>query len=343
MTLLDVTNLKTSFHTTAGEVQAVNGVDLSVKEGEIVGVVGESGSGKSVLGKSLMRIQEPGEIESGDIVFKGESILDKSNEEFREMRGGSIAMVFQDPSNSLNPVISIGEQIAESIRLHQDDVEESVTLNAELKRKLLGASKETEAWHRAVQLLEDVDIPEPGKRSDDYPHQFSGGMKQRAMIATALAGEPELLIADEPTTGLDVTTQANLLEELVQLKEEFDMSILYITHNLPNVAEICDRVNVMYAGEIVEKATAEELFENPQHPYTQALLESVPRVSGSKELHPIEGTVPELIDIPHECHFAPRCPEAVEDCYNVKPKFREVGDEEHEAACHRRGPENLKI
>ncbi len=344
MTLLEAENLQTSFYTDRGEVRAVNGVDMSVRDNEIVGIVGESGSGKTVLGNSIMRIEEPGEIKGGTLSFDGESLLDKTDEELRKVRGGKIGMVFQDPSKGLNPVISVGEQVAETVRLHQEDISESVTLSAEVKRKLLGVSKNTETWHRVVQLLEDVAIPEPRKRSVDFPHQFSGGMKQRVMIAIALAGKPDLLVADEPTTGLDVTTQANLLEELAEIKEQFDMSIIYITHDLPSVAELCDRVNVMYAGEIVERASAQELFENPQHPYTQGLLKSIPRVTGVQEdLNPIQGTVPELIDIPYECHFAPRCPEATDDCYNHKPEFKDVGDSNHEAACHYRGPEHLQL
>jgi oligopeptide/dipeptide ABC transporter ATP-binding protein len=345
MPLLEVDRLHTQFDTKAGVVQAVNGVDLSIEHGEMVGLVGESGSGKSVLARSILGLVDyPGSIPEGDIRFKGESLVEKSEEEMQEIRGGSIAMVFQDPMNSLNPVLSVGEQIAESVRLHQD-VGESVTLPAEMKRKLLGSVKNAESWRTAIEMLENVEIPDASSRALDHPHEFSGGMRQRAMIAIALAGQPDLLIADEPTTALDVTTQAKILEELYSLKDEFDTSVLLITHDLGVVAESCERVNVMYAGEIVEKASVRELFENPQHPYTSALLGSTPRVDERiDDLDPIPGNVPQLIDIPYECHFAPRCPEAREQCYDVKPDHRSVGKESnHTAAWLRRGPMEQRI
>ncbi|WP_435062321.1 ABC transporter ATP-binding protein [Halobaculum sp. EA56] len=255
----------------------------------------------------------------------------------QRLRGGRISMVFQDPMNSLNPTLTVGEQIAETVRLHQD-VGESVSLSAELKRKIVGAAKNGEAWRRAIEMLEAVEIPEAESRATDFPHEFSGGMRQRAMIAMALSCEPDLLIADEPTTALDVTIQAQILDELTSLKDEFDTSILLITHDLAVVAETCDRVNVMYAGEIVEKAPADELFANPQHPYTRGLLASTPRLSNpDDEIEPIHGNVPDLIDIPYACHFAPRCPESLRECFEREPDFREVG-ESHEAACLRRGP-----
>ncbi|SHG72281.1 ABC transporter ATP-binding protein [Halobaculum gomorrense] len=255
----------------------------------------------------------------------------------QRLRGGRISMVFQDPMNSMNPTLTVGEQIAETVRLHQD-VGESVSLPAELKRKIVGAAKNGEAWRRAIEMLEAVEIPEAEARADDFPHEFSGGMRQRAMIAMALSCEPDLLIADEPTTALDVTIQAQILDELTALKDAFDTSILLITHDLAVVAETCDRVNVMYAGEIVERAPADELFANPQHPYTQGLIASTPRVSNpDDEIEPIQGNVPDLIDVPYACHFAPRCPESERECFEREPDFREVG-ESHEAACLRRGP-----
>ncbi len=340
MSLLEVTNLHTEFPTPNGTVKAVNGVDLSVEKGEVVGIVGESGSGKSVLAKSILQIlEEPGKVTEGTISFKGEDMLEKSEKELRGIRGGSIAMIFQDPMNSLNPVIPIGEQIAESVRLHQD-VGESVHISAEMKRKILGTVKNSTAWLKAIDYLETVAIPEPDSRATNYPHQFSGGMRQRAMIAIALAGEPDLLIADEPTTALDVTIQAQILDEITELLELFDMSIIFITHDLPVVAETCDKVNVMYAGEIVERADVDELFKEPQHPYTQALLKSIPDMDGkSEKVEPIPGTVPNLIDIPQACHFAPRCPEATERCYDEEPEMRQTGAENHISACHFRGEE----
>ncbi len=338
MTILNVRNLHTEFPTPKGTVKAVNGVDLSIEEGEIVGIVGESGSGKSVLAKSIMQIlEEPGRVTEGTISFKDEDILEKSEDELRSVRGGSIAMIFQDPMNSLNPVIPIGEQIAESVRLHQD-VNESVRLPAEMKRKILGTVKNSTSWLKAIEYLETVEIPEPDSRATNFPHQFSGGMRQRAMIAMALAGEPDLLIADEPTTALDVTIQAQILDELSDLREAFNMSILLITHDLPVVAETCDQVNVMYAGEIVERAEVDELFEEPKHPYTQALLRSIPDVEGrAGTIEPIPGTVPNLIDVPYACHFAPRCPEATDRCYEEDPYMRQTGSERHTSACHFRG------
>lgn len=339
MTLLDVSGLQTQFHTERGIVQAVDGVNLTIGEGEIVGLVGESGSGKSVFAESIMQlVDDPGKIVSGDIRLQGESLLEKSEREMQSIRGNRISMVFQDPMNSLNPTLTVGEQIAEAIRLHKPEVQESVTLSAEVKRKLIGSSKNSEAWRRAIQVLESVQIPEPAARASDFPHEFSGGMRQRAMIAMALSCEPDLLIADEPTTALDVTIEAQILDELRQIRDEFNTSILLITHDLAVVSEVCERVNVMYAGEIVERGTANELFENPQHPYMQSLLKSIPSADGTTEkLNPISGNVPDLIDIPYACHFAPRCPEAKRECYEIEPEHRNVGEDGHEAACLRRG------
>ena len=344
MALLDVEDLTTKFHTNRGVVTAVDGVDLRIPEGEIVGLVGESGSGKSVLAESVMRlVEEPGRIEDGDVRLRGESLLDRSEAEMRQVRGGSLSMVFQDPLTSLNPTLTVGEQIAETVRLHQD-VGESVGLPAEMKRKIVGASRNSEAWRRAIEMLEAVSIPEPESRASSFPHEFSGGMRQRAMIAMALSCEPDLLIADEPTTALDVTIQAQILDELEDLREAFDTSVLLITHDLAVIAETCDEVNVMYAGDVVERADAEELFADPQHPYTQALLDSTPRLeAGGTSLSAIPGSVPDLTDAPGGCRFAPRCPEATEDCTVEQPPEVRVGNDEsdtglaHTAKCLYRG------
>lgn len=344
MTLLEVSGLTTKFFTNRGTIQAVNGVDLEIESGQTVGLVGESGSGKSVFAKSIMRIvEDTGSITDGSIKLSGESLLDKSEPEMQKVRGNKIGIVFQDPTNSLNPTLSVGEQVAEMVRLHQD-TDESVRLPVEIKRKIFGTAKNSEAWRKAIEMLESVEIPNADARANDYPHMFSGGMRQRAMIAMALAGEPDLLIADEPTTALDVTTQARIFDELQSLKSAFDTSILLITHDLSIIAENCDEVNVMYAGEIVEQSSKEELFANPQHPYTQALMNSIPRLDDpDADIETIPGTIPELVDLPDACHFAPRCPEAKEECFRLKPDFRTVGEDNHEAMCLRRGPENEQI
>jgi oligopeptide/dipeptide ABC transporter ATP-binding protein len=340
--LLEVENLATRFETERGVVQAVDGVDLSIDSGEIVGLVGESGSGKSVLAKSIMGlVNNPGVVQADGIRLHGESLLDKSEREMRDIRGGSISMVFQDPMTGLNPTITVGEQIAETIRLHQD-VGESVSLSADLKRKILGAAKNKEAWRRAIEMLEAVSIPEAESRATSYPHEFSGGMRQRAMVAMALSCEPDLLIADEPTTALDVTIQAQILDEIHALKNAFDTAILFITHDLAVINETCTRLNVMYAGEIVERGTVAQVFDDPQHPYTEALMNSTPRVEQPEEdLDPIVGNVPSLIDMPNCCYFAPRCPEATDECFELDPEFRSTGSEGQEAACIRRGDDAI--
>jgi len=344
MTLLEIEGLQTQFRTARGVVKAVDNVDLSIERGGIVGLVGESGSGKSVLADSVLgTVQEPGKIVGGDIRFKGESLLEKSERELQGIRGGDIAIVFQDPMNSMNPTLRVGEQVAETIRMHQD-VDESVTLPSEVKRKILGSAKNTQSWQRAIEMLEMVQIPEAESRATDYPHQFSGGMRQRAMIAMALSCEPGLLIADEPTTALNVTIQAQILDELRDLKDVFDTSILLITHDLAVIAEVSGRLNVMYAGEIVERAPTVELFQNPQHPYTRGLIASTPRLEApNEEITPIPGNVPDLVDIPYACHFADRCPESVRSCFETDPGFRDVGPDGHEAACLRRGPERERL
>ncbi|MFC6752509.1 ABC transporter ATP-binding protein [Halorubrum tibetense] len=341
--LLEVSGLRTQFYTDRGTVTAVDGVDLSLTSGEIVGLVGESGSGKSVLARSVMGlVDDPGEITDGDVRLNDESLVNADDERLNELRGGTVSMVFQDPMHSLNPTLSVGEQIAETVRLNQD-IGESVSLSAEIKRKILGAAEDSEAWRRAIEMLETVQIPEAATRADDFPHEFSGGMRQRAMLAIALSCEPDLLIADEPTTALDVTIQAGILDELRALKDAFDTTILLITHNLAVVAETCDWVNVMYAGEIVERAPTSVLFENPSHPYTQGLIASTPRVDDpDAALKPIPGSVPDGVGEQPACKFAKRCPEAKPACYEDPPTFRSVGTD-HEVACLRRGTEAERL
>ena len=292
--LLEVSNLQTQFPTRAGIVKAVNDVSFYIDEGELLGLVGESGCGKSITALSLMRlIAPPGKIVGGEILFKGENILQFSDEKMREIRGNDVAMIFQDPMTSLNPVYTVGEQIAEALRLHRN-----------LNKK--------DALDAAIQALKEVAMPAPERRIKDYPHQLSGGMRQRVMIAMALACDPELLIADEPTTALDVTIQAQILELLDELRKTRKLSILLITHDLGVVAEVADRVCVMYTGKIVEESPVDDIFEKPKHPYTQGLLRSVPKLRGrgeakSTRLSTIEGTVPSPTNLPDGCHFAPRC------------------------------------
>jgi oligopeptide/dipeptide ABC transporter ATP-binding protein len=299
--LLEVNNLQTQFPTRAGLVKAVNDVSFHINEGELLGLVGESGCGKSITALSVMRlIAPPGRIVGGEIKFKGEELLKASDERMREIRGNDIAMIFQDPMTSLNPVYTVGEQIAEALRLHR-----------KLDKKA--------AWAEAVDSMHEVAIPDPSRRVNDYPHQLSGGMRQRVMIAMALACNPELLIADEPTTALDVTIQAQILELLDELRETRKLAVLLITHDLGVVAEVADRVCVMYTGRIVEESSVDEIFEKPKHPYTQGLLKSVPILSAHHiakvtRLQTIEGTVPSPTALPTGCHFAPRCPHVHERC-----------------------------
>ncbi len=299
--LLEVTNLQTHFPTRAGLVRAVDGVSFYIDKGELLGLVGESGCGKSITALSIMRlIAPPGKIVGGEISFDGRNLLKLSDSEMRAIRGDDIAMIFQDPMTSLNPVFTVGEQIAEALRLHR-----------KLSRKAARAG--------AIEAMREVSIPDPARRVDDYPHQLSGGMRQRVMIAMALACDPKLLIADEPTTALDVTIQAQILELLNELRKNRELAILLITHDLGVVAEVADRVAVMYTGRIVEESPVEELFARPRHPYTEGLLRSVPKLSSAtaakaERLETIEGTVPSPIDLPPGCHFAPRCPYRMPRC-----------------------------
>jgi oligopeptide/dipeptide ABC transporter ATP-binding protein len=299
--LLEVRNLRTQFPTRAGIVKAVDDVSFHIDEGELLALVGESGCGKSITALSIMRLlSAPGRIVDGAIEFKGEDLTKASSERLRSIRGDDIAMIFQDPMTSLNPVYTVGEQIAEALRLHR-----------KLERKA--------AWVAAIEAMKEVSIPSPERRANDYPHQLSGGMRQRVMIAMALACDPELLIADEPTTALDVTIQAQILELLDNLRKTRNLAVLLITHDLGVVAEVADRVCVMYTGKIVEESDVDALFEKPKHPYTQGLLASVPKLSAGgiaaeSRLQTIEGTVPTPTALPEGCHFAPRCRFRMERC-----------------------------
>ena len=317
-TLLEVRNLTTEFLTRGGVVRAVDGVSWDVAEGETVALVGESGCGKSVSALSVMRLVEApaGRIVGGQVRFKGRDLLALSEEEMRRVRGREIAMVFQEPMTSLNPVLTIGRQLTEGLEIH------------------LGMTRER-ARQRAAELLATVGIPDPARRLAQYPHQFSGGMRQRMVIATALACHPSLILADEPTTALDVTIQAQILELMRDLSRRFGVAMLIITHNLGVVARYADRVNVMYAGRIVERGTARELYRRPRHPYTLGLLRSVPRLDEPRRarLHPIEGQPPDLTRLPHGCAFAPRCAFRVERCLAERPVLAPAGGEGHVSAC----------
>ena len=314
--LLQIDELETHFFTPEGVVKAVNGVTYDVQAGETLGLVGESGSGKSVSALSLMRLipNPPGKIVGGEITFDGEKLLEVDDARMREIRGNDIAMVFQEPMTSLNPVLTIGKQLTEALELH---------------RNMTGE----EARNRAVELLHMVGIPAAEERLHDYPHQFSGGMRQRVMIAMALSCDPKLLLADEPTTALDVTIQAQVLEVMARLSRELGTAVIVITHNLGVVARYADRVNVMYAGRIVESGDADEIYHEPRHAYTLGLLESVPRLDArTGRLIPIEGTPPDLTNLPEGCAFEPRCRFAVDRCREQRPELQEYASG-HKAAC----------
>lgn len=314
--LLDVKNLKTSFYTHLGEVQAVRGVDFHVDKGEVLGIVGESGSGKSVTAMSVMRLlQYPGKIKEGNVFFNDKDLPKLSDKAMLEIRGNHIAMIFQDPMTSLNPVYTIGNQIMEGILKH-------TKLNKREARK------------RAIEMLKKVGIPSPEKRIDNYPHEFSGGMRQRAMIAMALACEPEMLIADEPTTALDVTIQAQIMTLLKELQSKTNAAIILITHDLGVVADVCQRIAVMYGGLIMEQGYAEDIFYKPMHPYTMGLLKSIPRmdVEERQRLVPIAGTPPDLLKPPTGCPFAARCPYTMKICLERQPQFYHESTH-HYAAC----------
>ncbi|PDW02826.1 ABC transporter ATP-binding protein [Candidatus Viridilinea mediisalina] len=315
--LLEVRNLQTHFHTQDGIVKAVDGVSFAVKRGETLGIVGESGCGKSVTSLSMMRLIPcpPGELAGGQILFDGADLLELSEERMRHIRGNRIAMIFQDPMTSLNPVLTVGRQITEALELH-----------LQLGRKA--------ALARATELLHMVGIPSPSKRLESYPHQFSGGMRQRVMIAMAISCNPELLIADEPTTALDVTIQAQILELINQLRDELQTAVIIITHDLGVVAGMTDRVTVMYAGRVVEAGSTTEIFANPRMPYTIGLLRSIPRLDEQehRKLTPIRGLPPNLIDLPAICPFSPRCDYVQHACLHQNPPLRDVATN-HQAAC----------
>ena len=315
--LIEVRDLKVSFFTPAGEVKAVDGISYSLGYNEVMGVVGESGSGKSVEAYSIIGLlQSPGKVTGGSITFEGEDLLAYTPEQMRQFRGNKVSMIFQNPMTCLNPVYTIGNQLMEALLCH----DQSVT--------------KADAWKKAVEMLEKVGINNAEKRMKQYPHEFSGGMRQRAMIAMALICKPKLLIADEPTTALDVTIQAQILELMKELQKEENTSIIFITHNLGVVAEICDRVSVMYAGKIVEQGKVNDIFYHPQHPYTKGLLASMPRLDedGHERLIPIEGTPIDLLNPPKGCNFAPRCKDCRKICLRAKPGFTDMGDG-HISAC----------
>ena len=305
--LLNVENLRTYFYTPYGTVKAVNGVSFELESGKALGIIGESGSGKTVTGLSIMRlIFPPGKIlEKSRIIFRGEDLLAKSESEMREIRGNRISMVFQDPMTSLNPVFTIGEQLIRVIQTHQD-----------LSKK--------EAGEMAVKLLSQVGIPDPEKRMKNYPHQFSGGMRQRVLIAMAISCHPDLIIADEPTTALDVTTQAKIIELLKDLQQKIGTSLIFITHDLALISEIVSEVIVMYCGMIVERGNVDDLLTEPLHPYTEGLLNSLPDIGVRGDLKPIEGTVPSPVNPPSGCRFHPRCKHATKTCREDIPEFKKV-------------------
>lgn len=313
--LLEVKNLQTSFFTDSGEVKAVDGVSFHVPAGKILGIVGESGSGKSITALSILRlIQYPGKIIGGEILFEGENLLEKSKEEMRQIRGNEISMIFQEPMTSLNPVYTIGDQIGEVFRAHQK-------------------ISKAEAKQRAIKMLQEVGIPSPEKRVNQYPFELSGGMRQRVMIAIALACNPKLLIADEPTTALDVTIQAQILELIKDLQRKREMSVIMISHDLGVIAETCDYVAVMYCGKVVEFSDVRTLFKEPKHPYTVGLLNSLPRHDiDMDELTAIPGTVPNPFEMPKGCAFAPRCPHASDLCLEEMPDLITM-QEQNQVRC----------
>lgn len=319
--LLSVRDLAVEFRTDKGPARAINGVSFDVYPGETLAIVGESGCGKSVSSLAIMGLipSPPGKIVDGSIRYQGQELVGLDEKAYRRLRGSQISMIFQEPMTALNPVLKISTQMIDVIRNHQS-----------LSRK--------EAKQHAVEMLRKVGIPAPEKRIDDYPHQLSGGMRQRVMIAMALSCHPSLLLADEPTTALDVTIQAQVMREMVRLKQELEMAMILVTHDLGVVAESCDRVVVMYCGEVVEQGSVEAIFANPQHPYTRGLLESVPKVREHKirRLPTIEGMVPDLFHLPHGCRFADRCALASSQCHHNRPELEEIATmsvSHHQAAC----------
>ncbi|EMA47139.1 ABC transporter ATP-binding protein [Halobiforma nitratireducens] len=364
--ILRVSDLSTRFFTQEGQVNAVADLDLRIERGEVFGIVGESGSGKSVTARSIMDlIEPPGEITDGSIEFHDSDLADAVRDDYPEavdgeyvdllevppeiresLRGTSFSMIFQDPESSFNPTLTVGEQLAEAVEVQRRASSRPRSTRAKTEEYSFGSfalstvlpSKKyvtEESRNRAIELLELVGIPDPVERADEYPHEYSGGMLQRAMIAQALAGEPDVLVADEPTTALDVTIQAQVLDLLADLQEETGMTIVLITHNLGVIARMCDRVGVMYAGEIVERGSLEDVFDEHVHPYTEGLLGSLPDLDGTTgRLQPIAGNVPSLLDseMENRCYFADRCPKAMEDCLDHPPEY-DAGGDDHEVRC----------
>ncbi len=322
MTLLEITSLEVHFNTPSGVVRAVDGVSLTTGQGRVLGIVGESGCGKSVLALSILRLlpMPPAFFAGGEILFEGRNLLGFTNDEIRTIRGNRISMIFQEPMTALNPVFTVGNQLAEVYRVHR---------NMDHRRAL----------QKSVAILEKVGIPAPDRRVHDYPHQLSGGLRQRVMIAMALACRPRLLIADEPTTALDVTIQAQILDLLLKLKDDFATAIIMITHDLGVIAETTDSVLVMYTGKVMETAATLELFDHPLHPYTRGLLRAIPSATATgedEELYEISGRVPSLLDLPPGCNFNPRCPEAEDICHRKEPELREILPG-HRVACWKVG------
>ena len=333
--LLDIRNLEVTYDTEEGIIRAVNNVSLRVVRGKTLGIVGETGAGKTTTAKSILRLlpERTGNIRNGAIIYDGTDLMGLSIDEMQRIRGEKISMIFQDPMSSLNPVLRVGEQIAEVLELHAQMENKNPAAGAMAKKRGKSAKGDSEIQQRVEQILEMVGIP--AERKNEYPHQFSGGMKQRVVIAMALVCEPELVIADEPTTALDVTIQAQVLEMMENLKQEFNTSMILITHDLGVVAETCDDVAIMYAGEIIEIGRVEDVF-NPQahhHPYTTGLFESVPRLDDAADrLRPIKGLMPDPANLPEGCRFHPRCPHAVEKCKTVPPGAAVNGT--HSVCCH---------
>jgi len=327
--ILDVENLQVSFHTYAGEVKAVRGVDFHLDKGETLAIVGESGCGKTVTSKAIMRLLPepmPAEIKKDSkIIFEGKNILDMNEKELRKLRGSDISMIFQDPMTSLNPTMTVGKQIAESLIIHR------------------GMNK-AEAMKEAIKMLDLVNIPNADKRAHQYPHEFSGGMRQRAMIAIALACNPKILIADEPTTALDVTIQAQIMDLIGDLQKKLGTAVMLITHDLGVVADTADRIQVMYAGQVIERGTVEEIFANPQHPYTWALLQSVPRLDTKNKdtLYALNGTPPDLVKPPIGCPFAARCEYCMQICLEEMPEVTNI-ENDHQVLCWLKHPMAPKV
>lgn len=316
--LLNITNLKTHFFTKRGVVPAIDGISISIPKSSIVGVVGESGCGKSMTAMSIMQlVQKPGKIVQGNIELDGENLLTYSKEQMLNVRGNKISMIFQEPMTALNPVYTVGKQVSESITIHHKDINKS------------------EAKQKVIDIFRAVGIPEPEKRYNSYPHQLSGGLRQRVMIGMAMVCNPKLMIADEPTTALDVTIEAQILMLMKKLQKERDTSILLITHNLGVVAEICDYVYVMYAGKVMEQANTFELFKNTSHPYTDGLMKSIPKITAEKQrLYNIKGMVPNLMKLPKGCRFCPRCEKALPKCFEQEPPLYKIAADDNSMGDH---------